>query len=131
VGEVAFRNWTPDGRLRHSAWRGIRADKSPGSVRRAPAPIPPPPQGAVIGALQTPDGAWRVEIVKRGRQDFYRLVHGDNIIDGLFIATVERLLAEAGVDMAELIEAPAEGGGDAASVSGWMPGGAVAGINGL
>lgn len=29
VGEVTFRNWTPDGRLRHPSWRGLRADKSP------------------------------------------------------------------------------------------------------
>jgi hypothetical protein len=34
-------------------------------------------------------------------------VHGDNVLDGLFIATVQRLLAEAGMDMADLVEAPA------------------------
>lgn len=33
VGEVAFRNWTPDGRLRHASWRGLRADKTPADVR--------------------------------------------------------------------------------------------------
>ncbi len=27
VGEVEFRNWTPDGRLRAPSWRGLRADK--------------------------------------------------------------------------------------------------------
>jgi bifunctional non-homologous end joining protein LigD len=32
VGEVEFRNWTPDGRLRHASWRGLRADKSPREV---------------------------------------------------------------------------------------------------
>lgn len=32
VGEVEFRNWTHDGRLRHAAWRGLRADKSPDEV---------------------------------------------------------------------------------------------------
>ena len=32
VGEVAFRNWTPDGRLRHPSWRGIRTDKTPAQV---------------------------------------------------------------------------------------------------
>ena len=26
IGEVVFRNWTPDGRLRHPAWRGLRPD---------------------------------------------------------------------------------------------------------
>nr|WP_221383323.1 hypothetical protein [Actinoplanes polyasparticus] len=55
--------------------------------------------------MQTSDGRWRVEAVRRGNQDFYRLIHGDNVIDGLFIATVQRLLAEAGVDMADLVVA--------------------------
>ena len=105
VGEVAFRNWTPDGRLRHASWRGLRTDRSPGSVHRAPPPIPPTPPGVVEGALESPDGRWRVEAVRRGRDRFYRLIHGDNVIDGLAIATLERLLAEAGVDMADLVEA--------------------------
>jgi hypothetical protein len=60
----------------------------------------------VEGALQTPDGAWRVEIVKRGLTRWYRVVHGDNEVDWLSIAAVERVLSEAGVDMAALVEAP-------------------------
>jgi bifunctional non-homologous end joining protein LigD len=28
VGEVAFTEWTGDGRLRHPSWRGLRPDKS-------------------------------------------------------------------------------------------------------
>jgi bifunctional non-homologous end joining protein LigD len=32
VGEVVYREWTPDGRLRAAAWRGLRSDKSPGEV---------------------------------------------------------------------------------------------------
>ena len=34
VGEVAFAEWTRDGRLRHPTWRGLRPDKSPGEVVR-------------------------------------------------------------------------------------------------
>jgi len=34
VGEVVFTEWTPDGRLRHPSWRGLRPDKAPGEVRR-------------------------------------------------------------------------------------------------
>jgi bifunctional non-homologous end joining protein LigD len=34
VGEVAFAEWTRDGRLRHPAWRGLRPDKSPDEVIR-------------------------------------------------------------------------------------------------
>jgi bifunctional non-homologous end joining protein LigD len=37
VGEVMFRTWTPDRRLRHSTWRGLRSDKDPDDVR---GPIP-------------------------------------------------------------------------------------------
>jgi bifunctional non-homologous end joining protein LigD len=32
VGEVAYRTWTPDGRLRHPSWRGLRPDKAPADV---------------------------------------------------------------------------------------------------
>jgi bifunctional non-homologous end joining protein LigD len=33
VAEVGFGEWTPDGRLRHSVWRGLRPDKSVRDVR--------------------------------------------------------------------------------------------------
>jgi bifunctional non-homologous end joining protein LigD len=33
VGEVAFGEWTPEGRLRHPVWRGLRPDKSVEEVR--------------------------------------------------------------------------------------------------
>lgn len=32
VGEVEYSQWTPDGMLRHPAWRGLRPDKSPADV---------------------------------------------------------------------------------------------------
>jgi len=32
VGEVAFGEWTQDGRLRHPSWRGLRPDKGPEDV---------------------------------------------------------------------------------------------------
>jgi len=34
VGEVAFGEWTREGRLRHPAWRGLRPDKSADEVIR-------------------------------------------------------------------------------------------------
>ncbi len=34
VGEVAFTEWTTDGRLRHPTWRGLRPDKRPAEVTR-------------------------------------------------------------------------------------------------
>jgi bifunctional non-homologous end joining protein LigD len=33
VGEVVYRTMTPDGRLRHPSWRGLRPDRDPGEVR--------------------------------------------------------------------------------------------------
>jgi bifunctional non-homologous end joining protein LigD len=33
VAEVSFSEWTPDGRLRHPVWRGLRPDKSVREVR--------------------------------------------------------------------------------------------------
>ena len=55
--------------------------------------------------MQTPDGAWRVEVVRRGRTRWYRILHGDNELDWLSIAGVHRVLDEAGIDMADLQEA--------------------------
>jgi hypothetical protein len=60
--------------------------------------------GKVEGAMQTPDGAWRVEIVRRGRTLWYRIVHGDEVYDWLSIAAVERILADAGVRLDSLID---------------------------
>ncbi|WP_447007751.1 non-homologous end-joining DNA ligase [Saccharothrix isguenensis] len=40
VGEVEYRTWTTDGRLRHSSWRGLRPDKNPEDVV-----MPPPVTG--------------------------------------------------------------------------------------
>jgi len=56
--------------------------------------------------MQTPDGEWRVEVVRRGRTRWYRLVHdGQMFEDWLSITTVERILEEAGVARDELVAA--------------------------
>lgn len=72
-------------------------------------------------AMQTPDGAWRVEPYRRPRTSnswWYRLVDParDNVIEDLSIAGVGRLLTELGYDMADLVEVPA--GGTVAPVRG-------------
>lgn len=36
VGEVQFREWTAEGYLRHPSWQGLRPDKNPREVVRAP-----------------------------------------------------------------------------------------------
>jgi bifunctional non-homologous end joining protein LigD len=32
VGEVVYRTLTPEGRLRHTAWRGLRPDRDPNEI---------------------------------------------------------------------------------------------------
>lgn len=121
VGEVAFRNWTADGRLRHASWRGLRPDQPAEAARRS-RPVEIGVSGAasssassggegrgaarsggeVRGAMETPDGAWRVEVVSRAGVESFRLVHGDSVVEGLDLAGVEGLLARRGVELRTL-----------------------------
>lgn len=103
VGEVSFRNWTGDGKMRHPAWRGLRMDKTAAQTARVVVPAE-----VVDGAMQTPDGAWRVEVVRRGTVTSYRILHGDDVLDWLpEIDDVERILSGAGIAMAGLQPATA------------------------
>jgi hypothetical protein len=56
--------------------------------------------------LQSPDGAWRVEVAQRGSRHGYRLLNEarDIEMDWLGITTLERILAENGISMADLVE---------------------------
>jgi len=62
----------------------------------------------VTGAMQSPDGCWRVEIVRRpgSRTCFYRVVHAGGELDWLSIGQVEQVLTRGGVDIATLIDVP-------------------------
>jgi hypothetical protein len=70
------------------------------------------PELEVEGFLQTPDGAWRVEIVRRGSTCWYRVVNEarDLELHWLSIVSVERILRELGVDPADLVEPTEEPG---------------------
>ncbi|MEQ0559687.1 DNA ligase D [Amycolatopsis sp. NEAU-NG30] len=46
VGEIVYRQFTRAGRVRHTAWRGLRHDKAPGEVV-APRAVPHEPAPAV------------------------------------------------------------------------------------
>ena len=98
---------TPDGRIRHPSWRGLRPDRTPGKARRHPASNVPVP-ATVEGALATPDGHWRVEVIRRDGLRPYRLLQAHNVIEGLELAAVEQLLARAGVDLGDLVEIKGE-----------------------
>ncbi|MEV0131429.1 non-homologous end-joining DNA ligase [Dactylosporangium sp. NPDC050688] len=107
VGEVAYRTVTPDGLLRHPSWKGLRPDKQPppGAGFR-PAPVAAPAETVVTGALGTADGGWRVEAVRRGDVAWFRVLHGDNVVDHLQLPEVQALLDAADVDLAGLQEVP-------------------------
>lgn len=55
--------------------------------------------------LQTPDGYWRVEIVRDRQNLWYRVLHANTVVaDMAAIATVERILGDA---FGTLVEADA------------------------
>jgi hypothetical protein len=57
----------------------------------------------VFNELQTPDGAWLVQVVRYAdRTTWYRLVGPDAIHERQVIGAVQRILAEAGYDVADL-----------------------------
>jgi hypothetical protein len=59
----------------------------------------------IEGALQTPDGYWRVEIIRSGRDRWYRVRHAQTVVAAkASITTVERILGPA---FGMLIEADA------------------------
>jgi ATP-dependent DNA ligase len=43
VAEVDFSEWTPEGRLRHPSFVGLRTDKDPAQVHREDSRYPGPP----------------------------------------------------------------------------------------
>lgn len=43
VAEVRFGDWTPDGRLRHASFQGLREDRDPRSISRERPAAPPSP----------------------------------------------------------------------------------------
>lgn len=63
----------------------------------------------LIGAMQTPDGAWRVEALRLGSGFWYRVVRRvpdaaePVVYEHLTIAGVERVLDGAGVDLGDLV----------------------------
>ncbi|HEX6011807.1 MAG TPA: DNA ligase D, partial [Geminicoccaceae bacterium] len=86
VAEVRFQEWTPDGRLRHARWVGLREDRAATMVRRERLPpTPSTPPALRIGSvrLTNPD---RVVLTgpPRSKSDLWRY----------YAALVDRLLPE-------------------------------------
>ncbi|WP_344416502.1 DNA ligase D [Pseudonocardia ailaonensis] len=60
VGEVEYRTMTHDGRLRHSAWRGLRPDRDPSEITVLPAgAAATADERAALDALRA-KGTWTV-----------------------------------------------------------------------
>jgi len=59
VAEVSFTEWTPDGRLRHPSFEGLRADKPASAItrERAVTPAAPVAKKAAAAARKTSPGA--------------------------------------------------------------------------
>lgn len=51
----------------------------------------------IEGVLETPDGYWRIEVVKFGRSDhWYRISHGATLVqERASLAGVQRILGDA------------------------------------
>ncbi len=54
--------------------------------------------------MRTSDGRWRVEAVRAGAARWYRIRHGENVVDCLDLEGVQRMLAAAGVGLHHLRE---------------------------
>ncbi len=79
VAEVAFTEWTGDGRVRHPVFRGLRNDKDPEAITREEAASPPTPvasrsrQGRALSRAAERERGVAVEGIK--------VTHGDRIVD--------------------------------------------------
>jgi bifunctional non-homologous end joining protein LigD len=96
VAEVEFTEWTPDGKIRHPSFQGLRADKKPAEVVREVPSAVPKTAGAAAGSLapKTSDG-------KTGRGK----AGGKPVVAGVRLTHPERVLwPEEDLTKAELAE---------------------------
>ena len=70
VGEVAFTEWTNDGRMRHPSFQGLREDKAPRDVvRERPVAVPSAATTKRRTATETTDAAYERPPRSRERAD--------------------------------------------------------------
>ena len=59
----------------------------------------------ILGAMGTPDGRWRFEAVRVGREQQYRMFRDGELLPYRgAMGTFERLLTDDGYDMADLVD---------------------------
>ena len=84
VAEVEFTEWTPDGKIRHPSFQGLRADKKPAEVvRELPSALPKTAGGPQRARSK------RASPAKAGRS---RTSGGDPVLDGVRLTHPERVL---------------------------------------
>jgi bifunctional non-homologous end joining protein LigD len=92
VGEVEFTEWTPDGRLRHPSWKGLREDKPAHEiVREVPAVAEPAPRvrATIDGAAS---GAKRSFVRTRRRRVSKAATTGEAQVAGIRITHPDRIV---------------------------------------
>ncbi|HEV7646585.1 MAG TPA: DNA ligase D [Actinophytocola sp.] len=77
VGEVEFRNWTPEGMLRASSWRGLRSDLDAADLEREAVPAASPPGADAVAPDEEP-GPQNVLVEVEGRR--LRLSNLDKVL---------------------------------------------------
>ncbi len=89
VAQVAFTEWTEDGRLRHPSFQGLRQDKRPEDcVRERPRQAPVRPRAAARGphrrtgskSRPTKRAAGRTATARVQRAPSVELTHGDRVL---------------------------------------------------
>ena len=105
VGEVSYRSFSDDHRLRHASWRGLRPEKFPRETR----PVSGPAETVEL-TMSSRDGAWLIEVIRVGSVTFYRITHGDDVVDRIAdVEQVKALLERARVRLADLDVVPGIG----------------------
>ncbi|MEX2581251.1 MAG: DNA ligase D [Verrucomicrobiales bacterium] len=98
VGEVAFTEWTSDGRLRHPSFQGLREDKKPADVRRERTK---PTESATDGAGKKKTSRKSEPASKGGKSPS----KGEATVCGIEITSAERpVFPDAGITKGEVAE---------------------------
>ena len=85
VAEVSFGEWTPDGRIRHSVFHGLRDDKDAEAIGREQAVAPPDAKPAKKRAATNEAAKRKTKAPANGSGDAtvegIRISHPDRVID--------------------------------------------------
>jgi bifunctional non-homologous end joining protein LigD len=101
VAEVAFTEWTGDGRIRHPVFHGLRTDKDPVSITREealhdpPPPAPPPRREKHAKGRRAPDAAVKSAPLPAGMRRPAKGKDAGGAIAGLRISNPDRTIDPA------------------------------------